>query len=59
MNSKSTLVLILLAAAAGVWLWKGDEWGPKIGLKPSHPETPVSAATATLDALTPQQLSVD
>jgi hypothetical protein len=35
MNVKSTLLLVILAAAAGLWYWKGDEWGPKVGL-PSH-----------------------
>ncbi|HEV3438430.1 MAG TPA: DUF4340 domain-containing protein [Gemmata sp.] len=57
MNGKTTLALVLLAVAAGVWLWKGDEWGPKVGLKPSHPELPTSQAAAILDSLTPATLS--
>lgn len=36
MNSKSTVLLVLLACAAGAWWWKGDEWAAqlKLGAKP-------------------------
>src|SRR5437660_6599927 len=51
MNSKSTLALLLLAALAGLWLWKGDDWGPRIGL-PSHKTAPLQSTS--LDALTKQ-----
>lgn len=57
MNSKSTLALVLLAGAAGAWLWKSDEWGPKIGLKPSHAEPPLSQAASILNSLTPASLT--
>ena len=42
MNVKSTLLLVILAAAAGIWYWKGDEWGPRIGL-PSQAPLPVES----------------
>ena len=35
MNWKSTIALLVLASAAGVWLWKGDDWSPKIFLSPT------------------------
>jgi hypothetical protein len=57
MNGKTTLALVLVACLAGVWLWKGDEWGPKIGLKPAHAETSPSPAAAILDSLSPTTLS--
>src|SRR5580692_2516895 len=57
MNSKSTLALVSVALLAGAWLWKGDELGPKIGLKPSHAEPSTSSAAAVLDSLTPSTLS--
>lgn len=56
MNSKSTVALILLATVAAVWLWKGDDWGPKLGVKPRHVEPPPSAAAAILDSLTPAKV---
>jgi hypothetical protein len=57
MNSKSTLALVLVAAVAGLWLWKGDEWGPKIGLKTSQTEPSSSSAATALDSLTPASLT--
>lgn len=47
MGWKGTLGLVLLASAAGAWYWKGDEWGPKLGL--GTPAAP--AASPSLDAL--------
>jgi hypothetical protein len=57
MNSKSTLALVLIAAVGGVWIWKGDAWGPKIGLKAGHAETPPSQGAAILDSLSPAALT--
>src|SRR5262249_23873984 len=57
MNWKSTLVLVILAGATGLWLWKGDEWGPKVGLSPAHPEPPPSEAVRVLDALAPADMT--
>src|SRR6059058_5325594 len=57
MNWKTTLALVLIAGVARVWLWKGDSWGPKVGLRPAHPEPPPSPAVAALDALTPAAIS--
>ena len=53
MNSKSTLALLLLAGVAALGFFKGDAWGPHIGIKPAHREPPKSTATGTLDALSP------
>ncbi|MBM3981116.1 MAG: DUF4340 domain-containing protein [Planctomycetes bacterium] len=30
MNWKSTIALLILAAGAGAWLWKGDTWAPRL-----------------------------
>jgi len=49
MNFKSTLLLLILAGGAGLWLWKGDDWGPKIGLT-SRSQAP--AESKSLAALT-------
>ena len=51
MNWKSTLALVLLAGAAGAWFFKGDAWGPEVGIKPANPEPPKSEGVATLDGL--------
>lgn len=52
MNAKSTAVLALLASAAGLWYFKGDAWGPAVGIKPAHHEPAKSAAESQLDGLT-------
>src|SRR5581483_8941620 len=57
MHWKMTLVLVVLAGAAGLWLWKGDEWGPKIGLSAAHSEPPPSEAVRVVDSFTPAGLS--
>ena len=57
MNSKLTLALVLLAGVAGVWLWKGDDWAPKIGIRSSHPEPAKSDAIATLEGVTPTAIT--
>ncbi len=57
MNWKSTLALVLLAGAAAAWFFVGDDLGPKLGLKPAHPEPPKSAAVGSLDALTPAAIT--
>ena len=44
MNWKSTVALIILVAAAGVWLWKGDEWAPSTAPNAAPPDP--SALTA-------------
>ena len=62
MNAKSTLALVVLAAAAGLWFFKGDSWGPSVGLEPAHQEPPKSHAISVLDKLTPaliQRVEVD
>jgi hypothetical protein len=57
MNSKTTLALVVLAGLAGVWVWKGDAWGPRVGIGPDHPEPPKSDALRLLDGLTPAAIS--
>jgi len=57
MNWKSTVVLVLLAGAAGAWFFQGDVWGPRLGIGSSDPEPPPSASIAALDALTPASIS--
>ncbi|QJW95203.1 DUF4340 domain-containing protein [Frigoriglobus tundricola] len=47
MNWKSTLLLVILAAAAGAWLWRGDTWVPALAPK-TAPADP--AALAALEA---------
>ena len=47
MNWKSTLLLVILAAGAGVWLWKGDAWAPATAPKAAPPDP---AALAALEA---------
>jgi hypothetical protein len=48
MNWKSTLALLLLTAAAGAWLWKGDTWAPRLGLHTSAPAPAESPSVAAL-----------
>lgn len=48
MHTKSTLLLVVLAAAAGLWLWKGDAWGPSLGL----PSRAAAAPSPSIDLLT-------
>ncbi|MDY3563698.1 DUF4340 domain-containing protein [Gemmata sp. JC673] len=55
MNWKSTLLLVTLAAGAGVWLFKGDEWFPKLAPRPAAPD---SAALASVETdLTPEAIT--
>ena len=51
MNWKSTFVLVILAAGAGVWLWKSDTWAPNVGRQPAP--TDPSALTALEADFTP------
>lgn len=44
MNWKSTAFLVIVAAAAGVWLWKGDAWVPATAPKAAPPDPPALAA---------------
>jgi hypothetical protein len=44
MNWKSTLALVILAAGAGVWLWKGDAWVPGTAPTAAPPDPPALAA---------------
>lgn len=44
MNWKSTIPLVILAAGAGVWLWKGDAVAPDFGRKPAVGDPPALAA---------------
>ena len=58
MNSKSTLALLVLASAAGVWFWKGDEWGPRIGLPSASPPAVESKSlTALTENFTPEKIT--
>ena len=57
MNVKSTAMLVLLASAAALWYFKGDAWGPAVGIKPAHREAAKSAAEAELDDLTPAAIN--
>lgn len=54
MHWKSTLILILLAAGAGAWLWKGDDWAVKWGWRPA-PE-PALADSSSVQFLEQQVL---
>lgn len=55
MNWKSTLLLVVLAAGAGVWLWKGDEWFPKLARRPAVPDSPALASVEK--DLTPEAIT--
>lgn len=55
MNWKTNLALVLLAAGAGVWLWKGDEWVPALAPKVAPPDPEAVAALET--DLTPAALA--
>src|SRR5579883_1361348 len=55
MNWKSTVVLVILAAAAGVWLWKGDEWVPSLAPPSPPPDEP--ALTALEADFTPSTIA--
>jgi len=57
MKVKSSLALIALAGLAALWYFKGDAWGPAIGIRPAHTEPPKSPAASTLEALTPAAIS--
>ena len=57
MNVKSTAMLVLLASAAALWYFKGDAWGPAVGIKPAHREAAKSAAESQLDDLTPAAIN--
>src|SRR5262245_17520660 len=57
MNWKSTLLLVVLAAVACVWLWKGNEWGQKLGLKPSGPPADSPQLTAMEADFTPATIT--
>lgn len=57
MNWKSTIVGVVLAGAAGLWFFRGDEWGPRWGLGTAEPEPPPSPSVAVLDALTPAAIT--
>lgn len=54
MNWKSTLALVILAAAAGVWLWKGDDLAVRLHLRSAPPG--LSASVAALDHFTPERI---
>jgi hypothetical protein len=44
MNWKSTAALLVLTAVAGVWLWKGDAWVPRLAPQTAPPDPPALAA---------------
>lgn len=53
MHWKSTLLLVVLAAGAGAWYFRGDDWAARVGLRdaPAAAESPSLAVLA--DKLTP------
>jgi hypothetical protein len=57
MRWKSTLALVLLAAAAGAVFFWGDDLAPKVGITPAHPEPPQSSASHVLDSFDPGDIT--
>jgi hypothetical protein len=57
MNWKTTLILVILAGAAGLWLWKGDDWATQLGLVSRTPEPPPSPAVLVLESFSPTALT--
>ena len=55
MNLKSTFALLILAAAAGFWLWKGDELVPRLAPKGAPADTPTVTALET--DFTPEKIT--
>ena len=55
MNWKSTVALVILAAVAGVWLWKGDAWAPSTAPKSAPPDP--TALAQLEDDLKPETLT--
>src|SRR5687768_3581522 len=56
MSWKSTLLLVLLASAAGAWFFVGDEVAPRLGIHPANPEPVHSTAVAALDGLAAEEI---
>jgi hypothetical protein len=57
MNLKSTILLVILALAIGVALWKGADLAPKAGLAPP-PEEPAKGKSAqTLAGIAPAEIT--
>ncbi len=57
MNLKSTIALIILAAAVGVAIWQGASLAPKAGLAPP-PEPPAKGKSAqTLPGIVPGEIT--
>src|SRR5262249_8347836 len=57
MNLKTTLVLLILAAAGGAFLWFGPTLLPQLGLAPTPADTAGTGTVKTLDeTLTPENL---
>ena len=57
MNLKSTIALVILAAAVGVAIWQGGRFAPKIGLAP-EPEPPAKGKSVQLlAAIVPRDIT--
>ena len=53
MHWKSTLLLVVLAAGAGAWYFKGDDWAARLGLREAPPAVESPSLAVLADKLTP------
>jgi hypothetical protein len=53
MHWKSTLLLVALAAGAGAWYFKGDDWAARVGLRPAPAAAESPSLAVLADKLTP------
>ncbi|MBX9627064.1 MAG: DUF4340 domain-containing protein, partial [Gemmataceae bacterium] len=53
MHWKSTLLLVALAAGAGAWYFKGDDWAARVGLRDAPPAADSPSLAVLADKLTP------
>src|SRR5436305_195096 len=57
MNWKTTLLLLALALLAGLWLWKGDDWSPRLGLQPTAAPAESQSLAALTENITSEKLA--
>src|SRR5437870_3684550 len=57
MNWKTTLLLLGLALFAGLWLWKSDDWAPKLGLRPAAAPAESQSLAALAENITSEKLA--